>query len=199
MIGDRAVSILKLDVSGLPVGWIPWQEAACLYVKELVAWEVGEHRFSIKGGLSRLTGLRSSVDINSIIAVRGTRPTYYYDQTPHLTNRELFRRDRGMCMYCGQTFPDGELTRDHVIPRTQGGVDTWTNVVACCRRCNGTKGGRTPEEANKPLLAVPFAPNSAEYLALKNRRILADQMEFLKKQFRHDSLMDLAPSGFKVR
>lgn len=194
MLGISAPSILRLDVSGVPVGWIPWQEAVCLYVKDLVAWETGEHHFTIQGGYSRLSGQRSAVKINSIIAVRNSRfyrgPAHY---TPHLTNRELFRRDRNMCMYCGETYTDGDLTRDHVVPRSQGGVDRWTNVVAACRRCNTHKGGRTPEEAGKPLLAVPFVPNTAEYLALKNRRILGDQMEFLKKQFRHDQLMDLAP------
>ena len=197
MLGNTVVSILRLDVSGMPVGWIPWQEAACLYVKDLVAWEVGEHQFAIRGGYSRITGTQSFININSIIAVRGARPHPNYDQVPHLTNRELFRRDRNMCMYCGLSFRDGELTRDHVVPRSQGGRDVWTNVVACCKRCNTHKGGRTPEEANKPLLAVPFVPNAAEYLALKNRRILTDQMEFLKRQFRHDSLMDLAPAKLR--
>lgn len=194
MLWNSAPSILRLDVSGFPVGWIPWQEAVCLYVKDLVAWETGERNFTIKGGYSRLSGVRSSVSINSIVAVRSTRFYHsHHNHVPHLTNRELFRRDRNMCMYCGNTFTDGDLTRDHVIPRSQNGRDWWTNVVAACRRCNTHKGGRTPEQANKPLLAVPFVPNPAEYLALKNRRILSDQMDFLKKQFQNDRLMDLAP------
>lgn len=192
MIGTLAPSILRLDISGQPVAWIDWQEAACLYVKEAVAWEVGEQVFSVLGGTSRLSGLRSSLHINSIIAVHGRQlKPHRHQQIPHLSNRELFRRDRGLCMYCGSQFPDYLLTRDHIIPRSQNGRDSWTNVVAACKRCNTAKGGRTPEEASMPLLAVPFVPNPAEYLALKNRRILADQMDFLKKQFRHPSLMDL--------
>lgn len=191
-VSSAIPSILRLDVTGFPVGWMPWEEAVCLYVKDQVAWEIGERQFVIHGGTSRTSGVRSSVTINSIIAIHGNRHGGKQPYVvPHLTNRELFRRDRQMCMYCGATFPDGELTRDHIIPRSQGGKDRWTNVVACCRRCNTKKGGRTPEEANVPLLAVPFVPNQPEYLALKNRRILADQMEFLKKQFRHDQLMDL--------
>ncbi|MEJ2452290.1 MAG: HNH endonuclease, partial [Gammaproteobacteria bacterium] len=67
---------------------------------------------------------------------------------------------------------------------SRGGRDNWANVVAACRRCNAHKGGRTPEEAAMPLLAVPYVPNLAEYLFLRNRRILADQMEFLKTQFK---------------
>jgi len=184
--------ILRLDVAGNPIEWIPWQEAACLYVKDQIAWEVGESTFTVHGGLSRISGQQSLLTINSIVSVRGdVRFHKHYAHTPLLNNRELFSRDGHLCMYCGYSHSDGELTRDHIIPRSQGGEDKWTNVVCACRRCNTAKGGRTPEEANMPLLAIPFAPNSAEYLALKNRRILVDQMEFLKKQFRHERLKDL--------
>ena len=86
-------------------------------------------------------------------------------------------------MYCGNKFRDELLTRDHVKPISQGGLDRWSNVVTACKHCNTRKGCRTPEEAHMPLLAIPYVPNWAEYLALSNRRILADQMEFLKSQF----------------
>lgn len=95
----------------------------------------------------------------------------------------LFRRDNYLCLYCGQSFCSQELTRDHVLPRAQGGKDIWTNVVSACKRCNHTKGNRTPEQANMPLLAVPFAPNPFEYLYLSNRHIITDQMDYLSKQF----------------
>ena len=86
-------------------------------------------------------------------------------------------------MYCGREFPEYGLTRDHVVPLSRGGRDVWSNVVSACRSCNTRKGGRIPEEAHMSLLAVPYVPNWAEFLALSNRRILADQMEFLKSQF----------------
>ena len=184
--------ILRLDVAGNPIEWIPWQDAACLYVKNQIAWEVGQTTFTVYGGTSRFTGERSLLRLNSIISVYGDVHFHkHYAHIPALSNRELFRRDGQLCMYCGASFSDGELTRDHIIPRSQGGEDKWSNVVCACRRCNTYKGGRTPEEANMPLLAIPFAPNPAEYLALKNRRILADQMDFLKKQFRNDRLIEL--------
>ena len=100
-----------------------------------------------------------------------------------MTNRELFLRDAHICMYCGAHPRDNKLTRDHVIPMSRGGRDRWSNVVTACRSCNTRKGNRSPEEAKMPLLAVPYVPNWAEYLALSNRKILADQMEFLKTQF----------------
>ncbi len=86
-------------------------------------------------------------------------------------------------MYCGFAFNDYELTRDHIIPRVQGGADIWTNVVAACRRCNHRKGGHTPEQADMELLAIPFEPNLFEYMYLANRQILGDQMEYLQARF----------------
>jgi 5-methylcytosine-specific restriction endonuclease McrA len=85
------------------------------------------------------------------------------------------------CAYCGDYFSATQLTRDHIIPKAQKGQDIWTNVVAACKNCNQTKDNRTPEQANMQLLFVPYVPTKAEYLILKNRKILADQMEFLMK------------------
>jgi 5-methylcytosine-specific restriction endonuclease McrA len=100
--------------------------------------------------------------------------------TPLLTNRTLFQRDRNLCLYCGEMFPVSQLTRDHVYPASRGGDSVWENCVTACRDCNQRKDDRTPEESGMKLLAVPYTPNLAEYLILQNRRILADQMEFLQ-------------------
>ena len=176
--------ILRLDIAGSPVRWIPWQDAVNLYSREMVAWTAGESVFTFHGGVSRMTGQRSKVAINSIIAVKRSAQNKYSKRTiPPLTNRELFFRDAYLCLYCGHKFNDSLLTRDHVVPVSKGGKDKWSNVVTACRHCNTRKGDRRPEDANMPLLAIPYVPNWAEYLALSNRRILADQMEFLKSQF----------------
>jgi 5-methylcytosine-specific restriction endonuclease McrA len=176
--------ILRLDTSGIPVTWIPWQAAICLYSRDMIAWTAGEQVFTFHGGICRRTGQRSSVSINSIVAVkRSTDRRHGKRAIPPLTNRELFLRDAHLCMYCGNQYHDSNLTRDHVVPLSRGGVDRWSNVVTACRGCNTRKGNRRPEEASMSLLAIPYVPNWAEYLALSNRRILADQMEFLKSQF----------------
>lgn len=61
-------------------------------------------------------------------------------------------------------------------------------MVAACRRCNQHKGNRLLEESNLELLALPYVPNMAEYLALINsHRIRGDQMEFLRSQFSRQS------------
>ncbi len=192
----RSPLILRLDVAGTPLRWVPWQDAVCLYSRELVAWTAGETEFTFFGGTSRHTGERSSVTVHSIIAIKRSAPGRHPSRDiPPLNNHELFRRDGHMCMYCGSAHADHRLTRDHVIPIARGGRDTWSNVVAACRSCNTRKGCRTPEQASMPLLAVPYAPNWAEFLALSNRKILADQMEFLRSQFsRKNRLVKLAPN-----
>ena len=97
------------------------------------------------------------------------------------TRFNLFLRDEFCCQYCGAT---GDLTFDHVLPRARGGVTSWENVVAACKRCNWQKDNSTPEEAHMPLLAVPFRPNPFEWHFLAKDRILADQMDYLSQQFR---------------
>ena len=74
-----------------------------------------------------------------------------------------------------------------MTPLSQRGKDTWTNVVTACKRCNNHKAGYTPEQAGMQLLAIPFRPTHAEYIYLKGRRVLADQMEFLQAHFPRSS------------
>ncbi len=185
--------ILRLDLSGNPVTWIPWQEAVCLYSRDMVAWTAGVEQFTFFGGTCRLTGQRSQVTVNSIVAVKRSLPGRYTRRgVPPLNNKELFLRDGHLCMYCGREHPDHQLTRDHVVPLSRGGRDRWSNVVTACRGCNIRKGNRLLEEVGMALLAVPYIPNWAEFLALTNRRILTDQMRFLKAQFNsHQRLLSL--------
>ena len=185
--------ILRLDISGRPQRWIPWQDAVILDAREMIAWTAGERTFTFYGGVNRLSGCRSQVTVNSIVAVRGySRSAGNERLVLPLSNRELFLRDDHLCMYCGRQLPGHLLTRDHLIPLSRGGADCWSNVVTACRGCNHAKGSRTPDEAGMGLLAVPYVPNRAEYLVLSNRRILADQMEFLRKRFRRTSRLHAA-------
>lgn len=178
----RRPLILTLDMHGQPHRWVTWQHAIFYYSKNLVAWDAGEQCFTFYGGTSRLTGGRSAITANSIIAIKGRAlPARSLIQTPPLSNRELFHRDRQMCAYCGDVFPTQRLTRDHIVPVSHGGADTWMNVATACRPCNQRKAGRTPEQAHMLLLYAPYVPNKAEYLILSNRNILADQMDFLAR------------------
>ncbi|MDH5228889.1 MAG: HNH endonuclease [Gammaproteobacteria bacterium] len=175
--------ILRLDIAGQPLGWMPWQTAALLLVNDKVVWIAGNEHLWINGGRNRLTGQRSRIAINSILACRGVNGVNRYTMIPPLNNRELFRRDGHLCMYCLASLPDSKLTRDHVMPLSRGGANVWTNVVSACRVCNERKADRTPDEANMTLHGVPYTPNYAEWLTLRNRCILADQMAFLSNRF----------------
>ena len=171
--------ILQLDASGTPHRWINFETAAYYYAKGLVAWTPAEDGFTIYGGTNRDTCARSFMDMNTIIAVKNESSRVIPYRTPTLSNRALFRRDQNVCAYCGNEFKVEHLTRDHIIPRSKQGKDTWTNVVTACGGCNRKKDNLTLEESKMKLLYVPYTPNKSEFLILSNRNILADQMEFL--------------------
>jgi hypothetical protein len=172
--------ILTLDTNGIPHRWITWQHACFYYAKDQIAWTAGENAFTVFGGINRVSGERSRIVASSIIAIKGKAMAMRaFSHVPPLNNYELFHRDRYLCAYCGRTLAGSRLTRDHIIPFSLGGRDSWMNVVTACRGCNERKSNRTPEMAKMELIYLPYVPNRAEYLILTNRRILADQMGFL--------------------
>lgn len=72
--------------------------------------------------------------------------------------RNLFARDGGRCQYCGEQVSLRAFTFDHVLPRAQGGLTSWENIVTACMACNQRKGNRTPAQAGLELLSVPAKP-----------------------------------------
>jgi len=176
--------ILKLNKAGSPQAWIDSEQAALVASKGHVLWTMGDMASILRGGY-RVDGERSRIEIPAIIAVEG-RVTE--KAVPGITNALLFSRDDYLCLYCGQAFARRDLSRDHVMPRSRGGPDTWENCVTACKRCNHHKNDRTPEEANMKLLAVPFAPNLYEWFYLSNRKVLVDQMDYLKTRFKNVAL-----------
>lgn len=189
--------ILTLDMAGNPHSWINHESAAYYYAKGLVAWDFGE-ACTLHGGTSRITLQQSTLEMSSIIAIKGKmlKPEQMarYNK-PTLTNRALFGRDRHLCAYCGEVYAEADLTRDHVQPTSKGGANDWNNCVASCKDCNNKKGDRTPEQWGVPLLYLPYTPCRSEYLILTNRRIVADQMDFLMKRVNKNSRLLLEELG----
>lgn len=76
----------------------------------------------------------------------------------------VFCRDHFKCQYCGFKCTPASafkhLTYDHVVPRSQGGRTNWSNIVTACKKCNGTKANRTPEQAGMRLLSTPIQPKN---------------------------------------
>lgn len=179
--------ILRTDVSGMPLEWVTYRDAVRLYFNDQIAYTCGSNIMTVRGGINSITNLRSKVEVNSIIATYGNNKILTDQYAPPLNNSTLFKRDNHLCLYCGNKFGSETLSRDHVTPLFQGGKDIWVNVVSACKRCNNAKAGRTPEQANMQLLAIPFIPTHAEYIFLQGKVILFDQMEFLKQHFPRSS------------
>ena len=173
------MKVLKLSAQGLPQSWISLEQAVIHYAAQEVRWEVGAQIAVFHGGHNARTGEQSIITVNSIIGTKGVPNISPFSLRPGLTNSKLFARDRNLCAYCGGLFHDDDLTREHIVPFAQNGVDKWMNVVTACRACNHRKSHRTPEQAHMPLLYAPYVPSLWEDFILRNRRILADQMEFL--------------------
>ncbi|MDD2547270.1 MAG: HNH endonuclease [Burkholderiaceae bacterium] len=173
------MKVLKLSAQGLPQSWISLEQAVLHYAADEVRWEVGAQIARFRGGYNAVTGVQSVIAIHSIIGTRGVPRINPFELKPGLTNGKLFARDRNVCAYCGGHFHEEALTREHIVPFARNGKDHWMNVVTACRACNHRKGPRTPEQAHMPLLYTPYVPSLWEDFILRNRRILADQMEFL--------------------
>ena len=94
-----------------------------------------------------------------------------YDKLPKtrvkFNRKNIFARDKNICQYCGKKFPSSELSLDHVVPRTQGGISIWKNIVCACTDCNKHKGGRRPIEAGMKLIRKPVQPRHCPIIQLK--------------------------------
>lgn len=98
-----------------------------------------------------------------------------YDRIPTnavtFSRRNIYKRDRTTCQYCGIQPGTEELTIDHVNPRAQGGTSTWENCVLACVACNKRKADRTPEQAGMPLRKQPVRPMWKPLYATRDVRI----------------------------
>jgi 5-methylcytosine-specific restriction endonuclease McrA len=107
--------------------------------------------------------------VPEVVALNG------YDRLPAsavtFCRRNIFKRDRYVCQYCGSQPGVEELSVDHVLPRSQGGQSSWDNCVLACVTCNSKKANRTPREAGMTLRRQPFRPVWKPLYAAHNRRL----------------------------
>ncbi|MCA9105888.1 MAG: HNH endonuclease [Pirellulaceae bacterium] len=87
------------------------------------------------------------------------------------SRRNVFKRDHFRCQYCGSEPGSEELTIDHVVPRSQGGISSWDNCVLACVACNKEKADRTPDQAHMPLRSVPKRPRWKPTYAARGIRV----------------------------
>jgi 5-methylcytosine-specific restriction endonuclease McrA len=111
-----------------------------------------------------------------------------------VTNTFLFARDEYTCQYCGrhrgQLKGRQFLTRDHILPVSRGGGNTWDNLVSSCSPCNNRKGDRLPAEAGLRLLSEPREPNYVR-LVWTVRRVTATQARYIKMFYGGEALSTL--------
>ena len=119
-----------------------------------------------------------------------------YVHVPHrfrrqVTNTFLFARDDYTCQYCGRHRSELRgrqfLTRDHILPLSRGGGNSWENVVTSCSACNNRKGDRLPREAGLSLHCTPTEPNYV-HLVWVVRRVTDTQAKYVRMFYGGDAL-----------
>lgn len=147
---------LILDSSYQPVQIVSWQRAVALLF--LGKCEI----------ISEYDGfVRSTSIVIKIPAVVRLLAAFRRHKKPVKFSRiNIYGRDKYSCQYCGAKKSIGELTYDHVVPRSRGGKTTWTNIATCCSDCNRKKANRTPEQAGMRLLKQPVAPTATPVLVV---------------------------------
>jgi 5-methylcytosine-specific restriction endonuclease McrA len=148
--------VLVLNASYEPINVCAARRALVLVLKGVASAE--EH------SSSHVHSSRHTMRLPSVIRLLEYRRIPH--QTRALSRKNILMRDRYTCQYCYKILPSGELTLDHVIPRSRAGDTTWENLVACCNPCNNRKGSRTPEEAGMKLarLPRPFSLHTSRHL-----------------------------------
>ena len=108
-----------------------------------------------------------------------------------VTNTFLFARDGYACQYCGRHKRELRnrefLTRDHILPISRGGGNSWENVVTACSPCNHRKGNRLPHEAGMRLATRPIEPNHVQ-LVWAVRRVTPIQAKYIRMFFGEDAV-----------
>lgn len=140
---------LVLSDGWVPMAIVPWQRAITL-VFDGKATVVQE-------SASLVHSPTRAMAIPAVIAFkRGSRP---HKKAIKFSRENIAIRDGWKCQYCLQSLSLGQMTYDHVLPRSKGGKTEWTNVVACCYACNQRKSNRTPQEANMRVVS-PVRPKT---------------------------------------
>lgn len=174
---------LALNASFEPLTIVPARRAVRLVLD-------GKAEILEKDGSRRFRSERRVVPCPTVIRL------VRYVHVPHrfrrqVTNTFLFARDDYSCQYCGRHKGDLKgrqfLTRDHVVPLSRGGNNSWRNVVTCCSPCNNRKGNRLAAEVGLRLRAQPREPNYV-YLVWVVRRVTDTQAKYIRMFYGEDAL-----------
>jgi hypothetical protein len=87
--------------------------------------------------------------------------------TVQLNRKAIYDRDERRCYICGKQFHDNELTLDHIIPVSKGGIRSWNNLITCCKPCNAKKGDKLLAELKIKPKFLPHVPHISNMQRLK--------------------------------
>jgi len=149
--------VLVLNASYEPINICGARRALVLVLKGVARTE--EEQGAV------LHAARMNVAMPSVIRLLEYRRIPH--QTRALSRKNILLRDRNACQYCGIVLTAGELTLDHVIPRSRGGLSTWENLVACCHDCNRRKGNSLLNELTDMKLhrePRPFSLHTSRHI-----------------------------------
>lgn len=152
------MATLVLNSSFQPLGAVKETDAVCLLA-------TGDAT-AVRSDFTRVYRSKHLTIPAPVIIVLGhyVEMTGFKIKPENLTNEALFRRDDYTCQYCGikqGNLPRGRrLSRDHIMPRSRGGKNTWDNVTTACSKCNHRKGNKTLKEAKMHLRKAPTIPVS---------------------------------------
>jgi len=148
--------ILVLNADYTPLTIMPLKRAFRLVYK-------GKAEVVLTRGESIATDKK---DYDRPSVVRLTKYVYFPYKKVTLSRFNIYRRDDYKCLYCESK--DG-LTLDHVVPKSKGGPNSWTNLATCCMKCNVSKGDRLLEETGMTLKYKPFTPSYLFFLHKMNK------------------------------
>ena len=148
---NAIAKVLVLNTTFLPINICSWRRALVLLFKGKAE--------SIEPSKKYVNSGRFMIPL--VIRLKDYVPMPYNSIV--FTRKNIFLRDNYTCQYCGKT---GNLTIDHIVPKSKGGEDVWENVASCCVRCNNKKGDRMPEEEGMKLMGTPYKPPSSLYLQI---------------------------------
>ncbi|MFZ4814591.1 MAG: HNH endonuclease [Phototrophicaceae bacterium] len=149
-----------------------WEPLSVITIPRAINLLINDKAIAIETTGKVLHTINSEVPIPSVIALR--RYINVPRRQAHWSRRGVLVRDNFTCIYCGvkpgeaqrgQLMSKSNFTVDHIVPKSRGGKDTWTNTACACGHCNHRKGSRLPNEAGMRLSWEPKLPRTS-YLVI---------------------------------
>jgi len=149
-----------------------WEPLAVISISRAINLLIAGKAVVIEETGRVLRTVSTTFPVPSVIALR--RYINVPRRKAHWSRKGVLVRDNYVCIYCGahpgdlsrgKTLSKMDFTVDHIVPRSRGGKDNWTNTACACYTCNHRKGNRLPGEAGMKLRWEPKTPRTS-YLVI---------------------------------